>query len=69
MTIAIIIAGGSGNRMNTEIPKQFIKIIDKPVLVYTLEDFEKHNEIDEKQLSLKNQRRYSHERFIETARS
>lgn len=46
MTIAIIIAGGSGNRMNTEIPKQFIKIIDKPVLVYTLEDFEKHNEID-----------------------
>ena len=37
MNIAIIIAGGSGNRMGQDIPKQFINVYDKPVLIYTLE--------------------------------
>lgn len=46
MNIAIVIAGGSGSRMNNEIPKQFIHIYDKPILIYTLEGFEKHPEID-----------------------
>ena len=45
--IAIIIAGGKGNRMGQDIPKQFINVYDKPVLVYTLESFQKHPEIDE----------------------
>ncbi len=46
MNIAIIIAGGSGQRMGESIPKQFIKVYDKPVIVYTLESFECHEMID-----------------------
>ena len=34
MNIAIIIAGGSGHRMKQDIPKQFINVYDKPILVY-----------------------------------
>lgn len=45
-TIAIIIAGGSGNRMGQDIPKQFITIYDKPIIIYTLEGFERHPQID-----------------------
>lgn len=44
--VALIIAGGSGSRMHQDIPKQFITVNEKPVLVYTLEVFEKHPEID-----------------------
>ena len=44
--IAIIIAGGSGHRMQQDIPKQFINVYDKPVLIYTLEGFQKHPQID-----------------------
>jgi len=46
MKIAIIIAAGSGSRMGQDIPKQFINIYDKPVLLYTLEGFQKHPDID-----------------------
>lgn len=46
MNIAVIIAGGSGNRMGQDIPKQFINVNDKPVLIYTLEGFQKHPDID-----------------------
>lgn len=46
MNLAIIIAGGSGTRMGQSIPKQFITIHDKPVLIYTLEGFQKHPLID-----------------------
>lgn len=44
--IAIIIAGGSGSRMGQNIPKQFINVYDKPVLIYTLEGFQRHPMID-----------------------
>ncbi len=44
--IALIIAGGVGSRMNQDIPKQFIHIEDKPVLIYTLEGFQRHPLID-----------------------
>lgn len=44
--IAIIIAGGSGKRMGQDIPKQFINVYDKPVIIYTLENFERHPMID-----------------------
>ena len=47
MTIAIILAGGSGRRMEREIPKQFIDVSGKPVLAYTIERFEKHPSIDQ----------------------
>ena len=46
MNIAIIIAGGSGSRMGQDIPKQFINVYDKPILIYTLEGFQKHPQID-----------------------
>ncbi len=36
---AIIVAGGSGSRMNSEIPKQFIPLLGKPVLMHTIEAF------------------------------
>lgn len=46
MNVAIILAGGSGHRMQQDIPKQFLNIYDKPVIVYTLEGFQRHPEID-----------------------
>lgn len=45
-TIALIIAGGQGNRMHQNIPKQFLTVNEKPVIVYTMEAFEHHPEID-----------------------
>lgn len=47
MNIALIIAGGSGHRMKQEIPKQFLNVNDKPVIIYTLEAFQNHPNIDE----------------------
>ena len=44
--IALIIAGGIGARMHQDIPKQFINVQDKPVIVYTLEAFQQHPNID-----------------------
>ena len=44
--IALIIAGGSGARMHQDIPKQFLTINERPVIIYTLEAFQKHAEID-----------------------
>lgn len=46
MNAAIIIAGGVGSRMNMDVPKQFIHIYGKPVIIYTLEGFQRHPEID-----------------------
>lgn len=46
MNIAIILAGGVGNRVGAGIPKQFIEVLGKPVLVYTVEKFQNHPEID-----------------------
>ena len=47
MNIALIIAGGVGARMGQDIPKQFINVHDKPVIVYTMEAFQKHPSVDE----------------------
>lgn len=47
MNIGLIIAGGCGKRMQQEIPKQFINVNDKPVIVYTLEAFQNHPDISE----------------------
>ena len=46
MNVALILAGGVGNRLGAKIPKQFIEVLGKPVLTYTIEVFEKHPEID-----------------------
>lgn len=45
--IAIITAAGTGTRMKQDVPKQFLSVNDKPIIIYTLEIFQKHPEIDE----------------------
>lgn len=44
--IALITAAGTGTRMHQNIPKQFLTINDRPVIIYTLEAFQSHPEID-----------------------
>ncbi|MGI6046247.1 MAG: 2-C-methyl-D-erythritol 4-phosphate cytidylyltransferase [Eggerthellaceae bacterium] len=47
MNIGLIFAGGTGQRMNTKTrPKQFLELHGKPIIIYTLEQFENHPEID-----------------------
>jgi len=46
MNTALIFAGGVGRRMNAHAkPKQFLELHGKPIIIYTLEHFEKHHEI------------------------
>ena len=46
MNIALITAGGTGTRMHQSIPKQFLTVNERPVIVYTLEAFQRHPGID-----------------------
>jgi len=46
MNRVIILAAGEGKRIGGEIPKQFIKVYDKPILAYTIEAFNSHSLID-----------------------
>ena len=47
MNIAVIFAGGSGSRMNNASkPKQFLELHGKPIIIYTLEHFEVHEQVD-----------------------
>ncbi len=46
MINALIIAGGLGERTGNKVPKQFLNIFDKPIIIYTLEAFQKHREVD-----------------------
>lgn len=55
MNIAIIFAGGIGQRLNNEensTPKQFLKINDKPIIIRTLELFQTHKDIDKIYISI-----------------
>ena len=45
--IAVILAGGSGSRMRSDIPKQFLFVADKPVIVHTIYKFQKNPNVDE----------------------
>ena len=46
--IALIFAGGTGQRMGVkDVPKQFLEVDGKPIIIYTIEFFEHHKEIDE----------------------
>ncbi len=48
MNVAIIFAGGTGQRMrNTACPKQFLPLYGKPIIIYTLEIFQRHPAIDQ----------------------
>lgn len=46
MNLVILTAGGQGTRTNQDIPKQFLHINNKPLIIYTLEAFERHPNID-----------------------
>lgn len=46
MNIALLTAGGTGNRMGQDIPKQFMCIDNQPVIIYTMQAFQFHPEID-----------------------
>ena len=46
MNIALIIAGGSGNRMGQDIPKQFMHVDGAPIIIWTLKAFQQHPDID-----------------------
>ena len=46
MNIAIIFAGGVGQRMGSDIPKQFLNVYGKPIIIHTLEKFQYHEDID-----------------------
>lgn len=46
MNIALLIAGGSGNRMGQDIPKQFMHVDGCPIIIHTMNCFQKHPDID-----------------------
>lgn len=46
MNYVIIIAGGIGSRLGALVPKQFVEVLGKPVIAYTMEHFQNHPEID-----------------------
>lgn len=47
MNVALILAGGQDSRFQMEIPKQFVNVNNRPVIVYTMDNFQKHKDIDE----------------------
>lgn len=46
MNIALLIAGGSGNRMGQDIPKQFMHVENCPIIIHTMNTFQKHPDIE-----------------------
>ena len=46
MNVGLIIAGGSGNRMGQDIPKQFMHVDGAPIIIMTMQAFERHPDID-----------------------
>lgn len=50
MVTALVLSGGTGTRMGTETPKQYIKVNDKPIIFYSLQTLLSHEEIDAVQI-------------------
>lgn len=46
MNVALLLAGGSGLRTEQDVPKQFFNVYEKPIIIYTLEAFQKHPDVD-----------------------
>jgi len=46
MNYVILLAGGIGNRLGASVPKQFVNVLGKPVIAYTMQKFQEHSEID-----------------------
>ena len=62
MVVAIILAGGVGSRLGKGIPKQFVEVLGKPIMAYTIEKFENNPNIDAIEI-------VSHKDYIEQCRS
>jgi len=65
VNIAIVFAGGSGIRMGAGVPKQFLEINGKPVLIHTLQLFQYHNEIDKIYVAVQEEYREYMEELVE----
>lgn len=50
MNIALILSGGTGTRMGTDIPKQYIRVDGRPIISYVLDTFETHGMIERIQI-------------------
>ena len=46
MVIALLTAAGKGIRMGQDIPKQFMHVENKPIIIHTMEAFQRHPSID-----------------------
>jgi len=46
MNYVVLLAGGIGNRLGAGIPKQFVEVLGKPVIAYTMQKYQEHPEID-----------------------
>lgn len=46
MNVALLTASGTGSRMHNNVPKQFICVRDTPIILYTIQSFERHPDID-----------------------
>ena len=46
MTIALLTAAGNGTRMGQDIPKQFIHVDGRPLIIHTMEAFQRHPSVD-----------------------
>lgn len=46
MNYVVILAGGVGNRVGADVPKQFVEILGTPVIAYTMQAYQSHPEID-----------------------
>lgn len=65
MNVAVLFAGGVGSRMKAgSVPKQFLQIHGKPIIIHTLEHFEDHPEIDGIAVSILPEGRKEFERLI-----
>lgn len=47
MNIAYLLAGGKDSNFQMDVPKQFVNVFNRPIIVYTMEIFQNHDEIDE----------------------
>ena len=47
MNIAVVLAGGSGTRLGSTLPKQFLEVEGKPIISYSIEALQKNPRIDE----------------------
>ena len=46
-SVALLTAGGVGSRARQDIPKQFLHVNNKPIIIYTMEAFQQHPSVDE----------------------